>query len=421
MSQQQTAKPSLQGVRIKARKGTVKAQAKHEPTVFRDQLYKHFETIPPGDFEAFTNKLIQAGSTLEFLKYADALFEILFVGGLLQPGGSYIDDGSPICPWAIVNANDPASAEELKKYIDVQNKLIRRYKYLQKPLEESALPTLLQYINRWPPAQKDKIAIAIGIMLSQSLTTAGCLQSLTKDHLIKNDVAADVIAIVFRTYIAEQSIDHLASTLKKGGIKDLLLFFPQNKREDKVLDEFFRKQGLAQVADWWTKKKYAILKEEVIKTIREHIEHGDSNPDIVSAIQVRQEEQPLPETELVQCIWTGLISSIEWSARPDQHEGLIIKEVAKFAEILEPFCHNPKTEVTLINTVQVYCYEDTRVVKSFPQIVKTLYNKDCVSDQAIIYWYQKGAKTHGKQHFLKAAEPLVKFLQEQEEDESEGE
>jgi len=93
-------------------------------------------------------------------------------------------------------------------------------------------------------------------------------------------VAADVIAIVFRTYIAEQSIDHLAGTLKKGGIKDLLLFFPPNKQEDKVLDEFFRKQGLAQVADWWTKKKYAILKEDVIKAIREHLEHGGSNPDV---------------------------------------------------------------------------------------------------------------------------------------------
>ena len=95
-------------------------------TVFRDQLYKHIETVPPGDFDAFTNKLIQAGSTLEFLKYADPLFEILFAGGLLQPGGNYIDDGSPVCPWAIVNAKEPASAEELKKYIDVQNKLIRR-------------------------------------------------------------------------------------------------------------------------------------------------------------------------------------------------------------------------------------------------------------------------------------------------------
>jgi len=54
------------------------------------------------------------------------LFEILFVGGLLQPGGSYVDDGSPICPWAIVNAKDPDEVDEFKKYIDVQNKLIRR-------------------------------------------------------------------------------------------------------------------------------------------------------------------------------------------------------------------------------------------------------------------------------------------------------
>lgn len=37
-----------------------------------------------------------------------------------------------------------------------------------------------------------------------------------------------------------------------------------------------------------------------------------------------------------------------------------------------------------------------------------LYNEDCVSDQAIVYWYQKGSKAQGRQHFLKATEPLVK-------------
>ena len=94
------------------------------------------------------------------------------------------------------------------------------------------------------------------------------------------DVAADVIAIIFRTYIAEQSIDHLAGALKKGGIKDLLLFFPQNKREDNVLDEYFRKQGLAQVADWLTKKKYGILKEAITKAIKEHLEHGGPDKDV---------------------------------------------------------------------------------------------------------------------------------------------
>jgi hypothetical protein len=145
MSQQAAAKPSLQGVRIKARKGVVKAHAKHEPTsksyilnsfsisplillsVFRDQLYKHLETVPEGDFDSFSTKLIQAGSQLEFLKYADALFEIILVGGLIQPGGSYIDDGAAVSPFTIFNAKEPVEIDEIKKYIEVLNKLIRRY------------------------------------------------------------------------------------------------------------------------------------------------------------------------------------------------------------------------------------------------------------------------------------------------------
>lgn len=61
-----------------------------------------------------------------------------------------------------------------------------RYKYLQKPLEESALPTILQYIHKWSPEQKDKLAITIGLLMAQGLATASCLQALTKDHLLKN-------------------------------------------------------------------------------------------------------------------------------------------------------------------------------------------------------------------------------------------
>jgi len=64
--------------------------------------------------------------------------------------------------------------------------------------------------------------------------------------------------------------------------------------------------------------------------------------------------------------------------------------------------------VNLINAVQVYCYTDTRIMKTFAAIIKVLYNSDCISDQAIIYWHQKGAKPNGKQHFLKATEGLVK-------------
>jgi hypothetical protein len=99
-------------------------------SVFRDQLYKHLETVTENDFDSFATKLVQAGSTLEFLKYAEALFEIILVGGLIQPGGSYIDDAAPTSPFTIFNAKDPASIEDLKKYVEVLNKLIRRYTHI---------------------------------------------------------------------------------------------------------------------------------------------------------------------------------------------------------------------------------------------------------------------------------------------------
>lgn len=47
MSQQSTAsKPSLQGVRIKARKGAVKAHAKHEPTSWSPVFPLHVANPP---------------------------------------------------------------------------------------------------------------------------------------------------------------------------------------------------------------------------------------------------------------------------------------------------------------------------------------------------------------------------------------
>ncbi|KZP34481.1 ARM repeat-containing protein [Athelia psychrophila] len=419
MSSQTVPKPTLQGVRIKARKGAVKAQAKHEPGVFRDQLYKHLETVPENDFDSFATKLVQAGGTLEFLKYADALFEILLVGGLIQPGGSYVDDGAPVSPFTVFNAKEPADVDDIKKYIEVLNKLIRRYKYLQKPLEESALPGLLQYIHRWSPAQKDKLSIATGLLISQGLANASCLLALTKDHLVKNDVSIGVVTLVFRAYLVDGSMDHLAAALKRGGVKDLLAFFPPNKRDTKTLEDHLKKEGLTPVAEWWAKKQYAVVKDEMVKDLREMGENEDSPDQIIAAIKSKQEALPLPEDELVQCIWQGLMLSVDWSARPDQIESLALREVTKFTPILEPFCNGPKTEVALINVVQVYCYEDTRIIKAFPQILKVLYNKDCISDQAIIYWFQKGSKPNGRQHFLKATETLVKFLQEQEESDEE--
>lgn len=85
-------KPSLTGVRIKQRKGQARATAKFEPETFRDNLLTYLSPLAAdATADQILAKLVAAGSQLELLKYSDAFFELLICGGLLQPGGGYLD------------------------------------------------------------------------------------------------------------------------------------------------------------------------------------------------------------------------------------------------------------------------------------------------------------------------------------------
>ncbi|CAG8669105.1 15761_t:CDS:2, partial [Dentiscutata erythropus] len=84
--------PALHGVKIKTRKSLQKAQAKYEPTVFREGILKTLNNAQPGDFDDIYQQLDIAGNTLEYRKYGETLFEILLTGGVLAPGGTILDD-----------------------------------------------------------------------------------------------------------------------------------------------------------------------------------------------------------------------------------------------------------------------------------------------------------------------------------------
>lgn len=149
-TQQQEQKPSLTGVRIKQRKRQVQASAKFEPEsessdscflptsclcyaliaprtiAFRDALLAHLNSLPPSPtVDQIVAKLVLAGSTLELLKYAEQFFEIYFTGGLLQPGGSFLDTAEEkrtrICIFACngagigVQPEDGVSEDEVPK------------------------------------------------------------------------------------------------------------------------------------------------------------------------------------------------------------------------------------------------------------------------------------------------------------------
>jgi len=264
-------------------------------------------------------------------------------------------------------------------------------------------------------------------------------------------------------------MDHLAATLKKGGIKDLQSFFPANRRSDAILDAHFRGAGLPQVADWWTRKQHALIKEDIGKAVKDSLEREDQAPDVrrfsfpslfsfgsdvkqvVAAVRAVVEERPLPESELVASLWHGLMAQVDWSARPDQIEGLALREVSVRCPPKPATPHRQTNHNRLMNYAALradhravlYRTQDggrpyqhgadvllrghadhegvpadlegpsqlivaSRKTPERRHSLQVLYNKDCVSDQAIIYWHQKGSKPQGRQHFLKATEGLVK-------------
>lgn len=64
---------------------------------------------------------------LDYRKYEQELFEILLVGGLLAPGGGFLDVAPKSSFSILASAKEPVEVGDVKKIVEVFNKLMRRY------------------------------------------------------------------------------------------------------------------------------------------------------------------------------------------------------------------------------------------------------------------------------------------------------
>ena len=72
----------------------------------------------------------------------------------------------------------------LKEYYGVLYKLIRRYKYVEKPLVEE-LKKLIMFLKGFSEEERHKLATVMGICLSNNLGNPECLSALFEEHLVK--------------------------------------------------------------------------------------------------------------------------------------------------------------------------------------------------------------------------------------------
>lgn len=74
-----------------------------------------------------------------------------------------------------------------------------------------------------------------------------------------------------KAYLQTESIDHLSTSLRKGGVTDLEAFFPASRRDTASLSAYFKQAGLQGVIDFHLKQKSAHAKEDLLNRLKEYV------------------------------------------------------------------------------------------------------------------------------------------------------
>ncbi|KAJ1550741.1 hypothetical protein HK096_005285, partial [Nowakowskiella sp. JEL0078] len=303
------------------------AVVKYEPTHFRDSL---LALIPEDiDLEKFWFVIEQNAEKLEYKRYGEPFFELFIVGGLLAPGGNVVDDGARRLPHSIFEGD----VSEIKAKIEAIGKLTRRYKYLQRKLEDT-LSHLLQYVNKFGE-NTEKLSTAVGYLITSTSVNCAILSNLIKDHLVKDGVSLQFVTNIFKVYLEEQSIDHLASILRKSGIDEKLLdFFPPNKRQEEYLARHFEAEGLNSLVQYYKKRQQGFLKETVKLELKDMFENGKDSKEIVTYAKQQLSANSWNEPEFITLVWDAMITAVDWGTRPDQVDAMLLKQLNVIEELI---------------------------------------------------------------------------------------
>ncbi|KAJ8273864.1 hypothetical protein GJAV_G00106360 [Gymnothorax javanicus] len=378
-------KPVLTGQRFKTRKRDEKE--KFEPTVFRDSIVAGLSEAE-GDLEAVTKFLDATGSRLDYRRYAETLFDVLIAGSMLAPGGTRIDEGdkTKVTEHCVFTAEENHAS--IRSYAQVFNKLIRRYKYLEKAFEEE-IKKLLLFLKGFNESERTKLAMLAGILLANGTLPPAILTSLFSDNIVKEGISASFAVKMFKAWMAEKDANAITSTLRKANLDKKLL------------------QSLG-------------TRKELQKELQERLAQECPIREIEAYTKEEMKKNALQEHAVIGLLWTCLMNAVEWNKKEELVTEQALKHLKYYAPLLAVFTTQGQSELVLMQKIQEYCYDNMSFMKSFSKIVVLFYKADVLSEDTILRWYKEAHTAKGKSVFLDQMRKFVEWLQNAEE-ESESE
>ncbi|KAH8480641.1 hypothetical protein H0E87_030781 [Populus deltoides] len=343
---------------------------------------------------------------------------VVFTGGRTQPGTTKPDEGERH-PYSIIDC-EPTREIILPSVIYTQ-KILRRKPFLIKNLE-NVMRRFLQSLELFEENERKKLAIFTALAFSQKLSglpPETVFQPLLKDNLVAKGIVLSFITDFFKEYLVDNSLDDLISILKRGKMEENLMdFFPSAKRSAEGFSEHFSKEGLIPLVEYNEKKIFEVKLKEMKSALTTQIAEEADMSEVIDTVKQRVKDAKLPDIEIVRILWDVLMDAVQWSGKnQQQNANSALRQVKTWAQLLNTFCTNGKLELELLYKVQMQCYEDAKLMKLFPEIVRSLYDQDVLAEDTILHWFRKGTNPKGRQTFVKALEPFVNWLEEAEEEE----
>ncbi|XP_010241522.1 PREDICTED: basic leucine zipper and W2 domain-containing protein 2-like [Nelumbo nucifera] len=406
-------RPTLGGARIKTRKRNIAAPL--DPATFADAVVQIY-LDNAGDLELVAKSI--ESSDLNFSRYGDTFFEVVFTGGRTQPGTTKPDEGERHS-YSVIDC-EPKREAILPSVLYIQ-KILRRRPFLIKNLE-NVMRRFLQSLELFEENERKKLAIFTALTFSQKLSglpPETVFQPLLKDNLVGKGLVLSFITDFFKEYLKDNSLDDLISLLKRGKMEDNLLdFFPSAKRSPEGFAEHFTKEGLVALVEYNEKKMFEVKLKEMKSALTNQIAEDTDISEVIENVKQRFKDAKLPDIEVVRILWDVLMDAVQWSGKnQQQNANAALRQVKTWAPLLNTFCTNGKLELELMYKVQIQCYEDAKLMKIFPEVIRSLYDLDVLAEDTILLWFRRGSNPKGRQTFVKALEPFVNWLEEAEEEE----
>jgi len=411
--------PSLTGVRIKTRKRDEKKQ--YDPVGFRDAIFEGLQNAGE-DLENVARFLDSAGQKLDYRRYGVHLIEILIAGGLLSPGGIILQDGEvnqiKISLFGLGN-----EMEMIRAFEQTFIKLIRRYKYLEKMLEEE-MRKILVYLKGFTEEERTRLAQITALWLASGQIPATIIPVLIQDHQVKDGMALEFLMELLGILKQEKGSAAVTTVIKKSGAENRLMeFFPATSQQqtEENFAKAFQSRDLAEVVNFRKQVSATNVRNDLNRTLTDAIAEEKSEKEIVAELKEFVTKTGISEQEVAVQIWQCVMNAEEWSKKEDLLQDQVIRHLKNHVALLGSFTSQFKSELQLLNKIQEYCYDHMSFMKSFNKIVLFLYKTDVLSEDSILKWYKETHSSRGWSVFMDQIKKFVEWLEQAEEEESDDE